>query len=112
MLSVGFMGINLRRRSSYHFHHARHPYISVADCSTPSAADTGHREFPLNKIVRQLSEEAAVTAIMHGLAWIVASGHTCETSKSAGVPHSDTFDFIGSYLAIGHRKTSAGRAHI
>jgi hypothetical protein len=62
--------------------------------------------------MRQLSEEPAVTPIVHGAAGIVASGHSRETGKGACVPDADAFDLIRPGLVIGDSETGARGADV
>src|ERR1039458_6918595 len=101
-----------RRGPADHLHHAGHADVAVADRRASAAADAGHREFPLDEIVRQLAEEAAVAAVVDGAARIMAGRHARETAQCAGVPDPYPLELVRAPLPVAHGETCAGRADI
>src|ERR1019366_6277409 len=99
-------------RPADHFYHARHAHVAVAHRRAAAAADAGHRELALDEVVRQLAEEAAVAAVMHGAARVEAAGHTRKAAQRAGVPDADPLYLVRADLAIADGKAGASRADI
>src|SRR5512143_2030738 len=112
MFSVVFMLGYLRCCATDYLDRAGHPHVAVAGNMAAPAADAGHGELALDKVVGQFAEETAVAAVVDRLARVVTTRHPGEAGQRAGVPHPDAFDFVFPHFPVGDREAGTGRADV